>query len=102
MVCETASKPMMFDQIARSGKALTSGKRLELLDPLSQADRTVEALARATGLRVSLTSAHLQTLKQGGLVVTRKEGTRVYRPGAATTPGRATGHVHPLPGRCGR
>jgi rhodanese-related sulfurtransferase/DNA-binding transcriptional ArsR family regulator len=73
-----ANKQLMFDQIARAGKALASGKRLELLDLLAQAERTVEGLARAARLGVSTASAHLQTLKQGGLVATRKEGTRVY------------------------
>lgn len=72
------TKPMVFDQIARVGKALASGKRLELLDLLAQAERTVESLARAAGLGVTTASAHLQTLKQGGLVATRKEGTRVH------------------------
>jgi rhodanese-related sulfurtransferase/DNA-binding transcriptional ArsR family regulator len=75
---DRASKHLMFDQIARTGKALASGKRLELLDLLAQAERTVEALAKAARLGVSTASAHLQTLKQGGLVATRKEGTRVY------------------------
>ncbi|GGM74350.1 ArsR family transcriptional regulator [Longimycelium tulufanense] len=75
---DAVTKPMVFDQIARVGKALASGKRLELLDLLAQAERTVEALARAAGLGVTTVSAHLQTLKQGGLVATRKEGTRVY------------------------
>ncbi|WP_216215429.1 ArsR/SmtB family transcription factor [Amycolatopsis aidingensis] len=75
---DAVTKPMVFDQIARVGKALASGKRLELLDLLAQAERTVEGLARAAGLGVTTTSAHLQTLKQGGLVATRKEGTRVF------------------------
>jgi len=72
------SKQVMFEHTARTGKALASGKRLELLDLLAQAERTVEGLARSARLGVSTTSAHLQTLKQGGLVATRKEGTRVY------------------------
>lgn len=72
------TRPMVFDHIARIGKALASGKRLELLDLLAQTERTVEALARAAGLGVTTASAHLQTLKQGGLVATRKDGTRVY------------------------
>lgn len=72
------TKPMVFDQIARVGKALASGKRLELVDLLAQSERTVEALAHAAGLGVSTTSTHLQILKQGGLVASRKDGTRVY------------------------
>lgn len=78
MAGSDSAKPLMFDQVARAGKALANGKRLELLDLLSQAERSVEDLARAAGLGVTTTSAHLQTLKQGGLVATRRDGTRVY------------------------
>jgi ArsR family transcriptional regulator len=45
---------------------------------LAQGDRRVEALARATGMGVTNTSAHLQILRRAGLVEGRKEGTRVY------------------------
>jgi rhodanese-related sulfurtransferase/DNA-binding transcriptional ArsR family regulator len=72
------SKTALFDQFARIGKALGSGKRLELLDLLAQSERTVEALAREAELGVTTTSAHLQTLKRANLVATRREGTKVY------------------------
>ncbi|MGW5159582.1 ArsR/SmtB family transcription factor [Nonomuraea wenchangensis] len=73
-------KASLFDQIARVGKALGHGKRLELLDLLAQGERSVEQLSQAAGLGLTSTSAHLQTLKHGGLVVTRRDGTRVlYR-----------------------
>jgi rhodanese-related sulfurtransferase/DNA-binding transcriptional ArsR family regulator len=71
-------KSALFDQLARVGKALGSGKRLELLDLLAQAERTVEALALASGLNLTTASAHLQTLKQAGLVATRRDGTRIF------------------------
>lgn len=73
-----AAKTALFEQFARVGKALASGKRLELLDLLSQGERTVDALARAADLGVTTTSAHLQTLKQANLVQTRRAGTRVH------------------------
>jgi rhodanese-related sulfurtransferase/DNA-binding transcriptional ArsR family regulator len=72
------AKTALFDQFARVGKALGSGKRLELLDLLAQGERTVEALARAADLGVTTASAHLQTLKQANLVTTRREGTKVH------------------------
>jgi len=72
------AKTALFDQFARVGKALGSGKRLELLDLLAQGERTVEALARAAELGLTTASAHLQTLKQANLVATRREGTKVY------------------------
>jgi rhodanese-related sulfurtransferase/DNA-binding transcriptional ArsR family regulator len=72
------AKTALFDQFARVGKALGSGKRLELLDLLAQGERTVDALARAAELGVTTASAHLQTLKHASLVATRREGTKVY------------------------
>ncbi|MBQ0924964.1 ArsR/SmtB family transcription factor [Saccharopolyspora endophytica] len=72
------AKTALFDQFARVGKALGSGKRLELLDLLAQGERTVEALARAAELGLTTASAHLQTLKQANLVTTRREGTKVH------------------------
>lgn len=73
-------KTALFDQFARVGKALASGKRLELLDLLAQGERSVEALARAADLGVTSASAHLQILRQAHLVTTRRDGTRIlYR-----------------------
>jgi rhodanese-related sulfurtransferase/DNA-binding transcriptional ArsR family regulator len=71
-------KAQLFDQLARVGKALASGKRLELLDLLAQAERPVEALAQAARLNLTTASAHLQTLKQAGLVSARRDGTRIF------------------------
>jgi rhodanese-related sulfurtransferase/DNA-binding transcriptional ArsR family regulator len=71
-------KAALFEQLARVGKALASGKRLELLDLLAQAERPVDALAAAAGLNLTTASAHLQTLKQAGLVATRRDGTRIF------------------------
>jgi rhodanese-related sulfurtransferase len=72
------AKNALFDQFARVGKALGSGKRLELLDLLAQGERTVDSLARAAELGVTTASAHLQTLKQANLVATRRDGTKIY------------------------
>lgn len=75
---DRAAKTALFDQFARVGKALASGKRLELLDLLAQGERTVDSLARAADLGLTTASAHLQTLKQANLVETRREGTKIY------------------------
>jgi rhodanese-related sulfurtransferase/DNA-binding transcriptional ArsR family regulator len=73
-------KTALFDQFARVGKALASGKRLELLDLLAQGERDVASLAAAADLGVTTASAHLQTLRQANLVTTRRDGTRIlYR-----------------------
>jgi rhodanese-related sulfurtransferase/DNA-binding transcriptional ArsR family regulator len=71
-------KAALYEAFARTGKALSSGKRLELLDLLAQGERTVDALARAAGLNLTTASAHLQTLKQAGLVATRRDGVRIH------------------------
>lgn len=73
-------KHSLFDQFARIGKALSNGNRLELLEFLAQGERSVDALAKASGLSVANTSQHLLQLRQTGLVTSRKEGkTVIYR-----------------------
>jgi rhodanese-related sulfurtransferase/DNA-binding MarR family transcriptional regulator len=72
------SKAELYDAFAASGKALASGKRLELLDLLAQGERSVDALAKAAGLNLTTASAHLQTLKQAGFVATRRDGVRIF------------------------
>ena len=70
----------IYEQIARIGKAVASPKRLEILELLSQAPRTVEALAREAHLSQANTSQHLQVLRTARLVETRREGTSIrYR-----------------------
>jgi rhodanese-related sulfurtransferase/DNA-binding MarR family transcriptional regulator len=73
-----AAKSQLYEAFAASGKALSSSKRLELLDVLTQGERTVDALAKATGLNLTTASAHLQTLKQAGFVATRRDGVRIF------------------------
>src|SRR6266508_1650930 len=73
-------KALIYEQIARLGKAAASPSRLELLDLLSQGARTVEALARQTGQSVATTSHHLQVLRRARLVEAQKTGLYVtYR-----------------------
>jgi len=68
----------LFAQFARVGKALGNGNRLELLEFIAQAERSVEELSKIAGLTVANTSQHLQHLRQAGLVTTRKEGLKVF------------------------
>jgi DNA-binding transcriptional ArsR family regulator/rhodanese-related sulfurtransferase len=73
-------KDQLFAEFARVGGALANGHRIELLDVLAQAERSVEELAAETALTVANASQHLQVLRRAGLVETRREGTRVlYR-----------------------
>jgi len=71
-------KQNLFSQFARIGKAMSNGHRLELLEFLAQGERSVDELARVSGLSVANTSQHLQQLRQAGLVLARKEGQKVY------------------------
>ncbi|HLX47215.1 MAG TPA: metalloregulator ArsR/SmtB family transcription factor [Streptosporangiaceae bacterium] len=72
------TKDALFDQLARVGKALANPKRLQIIDVLAQGERTVESLAQATALKLTTASAHLQTLRAGGLVRGRRDGARIY------------------------
>jgi len=75
-----ASDIDLYEQFARIGKALASARRVELLDLLCQGERSVDSLARTSGMTVTNTSQHLQALRASGLVETRREGTKViYR-----------------------
>ena len=75
---DRAAKDALFAEFAAVGKVLGSPKRLELLDLLAQGPRSVDDLASAAGLGVSTCSAHLQTLREAGLVEPRREGKRVF------------------------
>jgi rhodanese-related sulfurtransferase len=73
-------KDAIYEQFARIGKAVSSPKRLELLDLLCQGPRSVEVLAKESGLTVANASQHLQVLRTSRLVETEKEGLFViYR-----------------------
>ena len=71
-------KQDLFTQFARVGKALSNANRLEILEFLSQGERSVEDLSKVAGLSVANTSQHLQQLRQVGLVNSRKEGLKVF------------------------
>lgn len=72
------AKHALYEQFARMGKGLANPSRLELLDLLSQGERSVEALSTQAGFALSTTSMHLQALKDSGLVVSRRSGTSIY------------------------
>jgi len=73
-------KDAIYEQFARIGSAVSSPKRLELLDLLCQGPKNVEALARETGMSLANASQHLQTLRAARLVEADKEGLHVtYR-----------------------
>lgn len=71
-------KREVFANLARVGTALSSPTRIEFLELLAQAERSVEQLATLTGATIANTSQHLQKLRQAGLVLGRKEGLYVF------------------------
>ena len=73
-------KDSIYEQFSRIGKAVSSPKRLELLDLLCQGERTVDVLAKESGLAVANASQHLQVLRATRLVEAEKVGLFVtYR-----------------------
>ena len=75
---DRAAKDALFEGFALVGKALGSGRRAELVDVLAQGERSVEELATEIGQTVANTSQHLQQMLRAGLVMTRRDGTRIY------------------------
>jgi rhodanese-related sulfurtransferase/DNA-binding MarR family transcriptional regulator len=71
-------KDRLFGQFARIGKALSSPRRLEIVDLLAQGERTVEEIAKETSMSVASASQHLQTLKAARMVETRRAGIYMH------------------------
>jgi rhodanese-related sulfurtransferase len=73
-------KDRLYAEFAVIGKALANRHRLELVDLLGQAERSVDELAQEIGQSLANTSAHLQVLRQARLVEADKRGlNQVYR-----------------------
>lgn len=74
------AKEALYAQFSRVAKALSNPRRIELLELLAQADRSVQELARVSGMDFPNTSAQLQVLSRSHLVEGRRQGKRVlYR-----------------------
>ena len=72
------TKSHLYEHVARIGKALSSPKRLELIELLAQGEKTVELLADQARIDMRLASAHLKTLREARMVETRREGKFVH------------------------
>jgi rhodanese-related sulfurtransferase len=77
-VPDRTAKDALFDGFAEVAKALSSGRRAEVVDLLAQGERSVEAISEEIGQTVANTSHHLRAMARAGLVTTRRDGTRVY------------------------
>jgi len=81
----SSPKFLIFEHIADLARALSSPQRLELLDHISQGERSVEALAALCGMSEANTSHHLKQLRQAGLIQSRRSGKNViYQLGSAS------------------
>ncbi len=74
---DRATKDALYDGFSVVAKALANGRRAEIVDVLSQGERSVEELAAEIGQSVANTSQHLRHLAGAGLVRTRRDGNRV-------------------------
>lgn len=72
------TKSFLYEHVARIGKALSSPKRLELIELLAQGEKTVETLAAQSRIDVRLASAHLKALREAHLVETRRDGKFIH------------------------
>ncbi|MBN2176485.1 MAG: ArsR family transcriptional regulator [Demequinaceae bacterium] len=87
-----AFKDAVFEQFSRAAAAFASPKRVEIIDLLTQAERTVESIATATAMTVGNTSHHLQILRGAGMVEARRKGLHVvYR---IADPSVVAGYLH--------
>lgn len=77
-MADREAKTALFDALAEAAKALSSGRRAELVDVLAQGERSVEELAEEIDQTIANTSQHLQRLLRSGLVKSRRDGTRIH------------------------
>src|SRR5215207_8742700 len=75
---DRSSKDALFDGFAEVARALSSGRRAEIVDVLAQGERSVEDVAGEIDQSVANTSHHLRALARAGLLTTRRDGTRIY------------------------
>ena len=72
------AKDALFDGFATIARALSSGRRAEIIELLAQGERTVDEVASELGQSLANTSHHLRTLARAGLVSSRRAGTHVH------------------------
>ncbi len=69
-----AFKSQVNGQFAR----IANPHRLEIVDLLAQGERCVEDAEKETELSIANASQHLQALREAHLIISRKEGVRVF------------------------
>ncbi|MCK9207107.1 MAG: metalloregulator ArsR/SmtB family transcription factor [Salinivirgaceae bacterium] len=71
-------KDAMYDGLSKLLKALSNPFRLEIIEMLSQGEKSVEGIVQTTNLSIANASQHLQVLKNNNIVKSRKDGHYVY------------------------
>jgi len=71
-------KDTMYNGLSKMLKALANPYRLEIIEMLSQGEKSVEGIVQSTNLTFANASQHLQVMKNSNLVRSRKEGHYVY------------------------
>lgn len=71
-------KDAMYDGLAKLLKAISNPNRLEIIEMLSQGEKSVEGIVQTTNLTIANASQHLQVLKNNNIVRSRKEKQYVY------------------------
>jgi rhodanese-related sulfurtransferase len=71
-------KDAMYDGLSKLLKALSNPLRLEIIEMLSQGEKSVEGVVQTTNLSIANASQHLQVLKNNNIVKSRKEGHYVF------------------------
>lgn len=71
-------KDAMYDGLSKLLKALANPYRLEIIEMLSQGEKSVEGVVKSTSLSVANASQHLQVLKNNNIAKSRKDGHYVY------------------------
>lgn len=73
-------KDKIYSILAGLVKAMANPHRLEIIDLLGQGERSVDDIAKETGLSIANASQHLQVLKQSNLVQIKRDGNFIlYR-----------------------
>ncbi len=89
-------RSLVYEQLARIGKCVSSPHRIEILDLLAQGEKSVETIAAETALTVKNTSAHLRVLRGARLVDVRKDAQFSFYRLADEGVGSFVGSLHEL------
>ena len=90
------AKDALYDGISGIARALSSGRRAEILELLAQGERTVDEVAEEIGQSMANTSHHLRTLARAGLLSSRREGTHIHYAIASEEVLQAWWHIRAL------